>query len=87
MLSILTFSFVFIINKFIYYWIIDFLLWNFFLLLWYCLVKHFNNPIQFLLKISSIWWDKFIINFKYIFINEKGFIKNNCNSYGKINKK
>ena len=42
---------------------------------------------NFLLKISLIWWDKFIVNFKYIFINETNFIKNNCNSYGQINKK
>ena len=56
-------------------------------LLWYCLVKHFHNIIQFLLKISFIWWDKFICNFKYIFINEQVFfLKNNCNSYGKLTK-
>ena len=46
-----------------------------FLLLWYCLVKHLDNIIQFLQKISFIWWDKFICNSKYIFINETGFIK------------
>ena len=28
-----------------------------------------------MLKISLIWWDKFICNFKYIFINKIGFIK------------
>ena len=56
-------------------------------LLWYCLVKHFNDSIQFLLKISLIWWDKFIYNFKYIFINKTCLIKNNYNSCGQINKK
>ena len=60
---------------------------RFLLLLWYCLVEHFNNIIQFLLIINLFWWDKFIDNFKYIFINETGFIKNNCNSYVQINKK
>ena len=60
---------------------------RFLLLLWYCLVEHFNNIIQFLLIINLFWWDKFIDNFKYIFINEIGFIKNNCNSYVQINKK
>ena len=59
---------------------------RFLFLLWYCLVKHFNNIIQFLLKISLIWWDKVICNFKYIFINETSFIKNNCNSYGQMSK-
>ena len=60
---------------------------RFLFLLWYCLTKHFYNIIQFLLKISLIWWNKIICNFKYIFINETGFIKNNCNSCGKIDKK
>ena len=60
---------------------------SFLFLLWYCLVKNFNNIIQFLLKISLIWWDKFIFNFKYIFINETGFIENNCNSCGANYKK
>ena len=59
---------------------------RFLFLLWYWLVKNFNNIIQFLLKISLIWLDKFICNFKYIFINETDFIKNNCNSSGQINK-
>ena len=59
---------------------------RFLFLLWYWLVKNFNNIIQFLLKISLIWWDKFICNFKYIFINETDFIKNNCNSSEQINK-
>ena len=30
---------------------------------------------SFLLNINLIWWDKFICNFKYIFINETSFIK------------
>ena len=51
------------------FWFFFFFFW------WYCLVKHFNNIIQFLLKISLIWWDKFIFNFKYIFINETSFIR------------
>ena len=55
---------------------------RFLYLLWYCYVKHLNNIIHFLLKISLIWCDKFSCNFKYIFINETGFIKKNCNSYG-----
>ena len=55
----------------------------------YCLVKHFNNINQFLLKISLILWDKFSCNFKYIFINEIGFIKIYIYVIvmGKINKK
>ena len=84
---ILMFSFVFIRNKFIYSWIIDFILWDLLFLLWYCLVKLLDNIIQFLLKIILIWWDKFIYNFKYIFINEIGFIEENCNSCGQLNKK
>ena len=97
-IPILTFSFVFIRNKFLYYWIIDFLLWDFYFccdlvllntliilfLLWYCLVKHFDNIIQFLLKISLIWWDKFVCNFKYIFINETSFIKKIVIVMGKL---
>ena len=46
-----------------------------FLLFRYCLIKHLDNIIQFLLKISLIWWDKFIYNFKYIFTNKKVLIK------------
>ena len=60
---------------------------RFLFLLWYCFVKNFNIIIQFLLKISLIWWDKFIFNFKYIFSNKIGSIKNKCNSCGQINKK
>ena len=53
-----------------------------------CLVKHLNNIIQFLLKINLIWWDKFSCNFKYIFINEIGFIKKKkVLIVGQINKK
>ena len=43
--------------------------------MWYCLVKYYNNIIQFLLKISLIWWDIFSYNFKYIYINKTCFIK------------
>ena len=46
-----------------------------------------QNIIYFLLKISLIWWNKFMCNFKYIFINEIGFIKKKCNNCGQINKK
>ena len=50
-------------------------------LLWYCLAKHLDNIIQFLLKISLIWLDKFIYNFKSIFIIETcHFIWKNGNS-------
>ena len=43
--------------------------------------------IQFFLKIDLIWWDKFSWNFKYIFINEIGFIKKIVLILGQINKK
>ena len=43
--------------------------------------------IFFLLKIDLIWWDKFSCNFKYIFINEIGFIKKIVLVLGQINKK
>ena len=43
--------------------------------------------IQFFLKIDLIWWDKFSCNFKYIFINEIGFIKKIVLVVGQINKK
>ena len=53
-----------------------------------CLVKHLNNIIQFLLKINLIWWDKFSCNFRYIFIDEIGFIKKKkVLVVGQINKK
>ena len=42
---------------------------------------------QFFLKIDLILWDKFNCNFKYIFINEIGFIKKIVLVVGKINKK
>ena len=43
--------------------------------------------IQFFLKIDLILWDKFSCNFKYIFINEIGFIKKIVLVVGQINKK
>ena len=43
--------------------------------------------IFFFLKIDLIWWDKFSCNFKYIFINEIGFIKKIVLVVGQINKK
>ena len=42
-----------------------------------------QNIIYFLLKICLIWWNKFMCNFKYIFINEIGFIKKNVIIVGK----
>ena len=41
----------------------------------------------FFLKIDLIWWDKFRCNFKYIFINEIGFIKKIVLVVGQIKKK
>ena len=41
----------------------------------------------FFLKIDLILWDKFSCNFKYIFINEIGFIKKIVLIVGQINKK
>ena len=35
---------------------------------------------------SKTWWEKFNCNFKYIFINEIGFIKKIVLVVGKINK-
>ena len=52
-----------------------------------CLVKTLEYIIQFFLKIELIWWDKFSYNFKYIFINEIGFIKKIVLIVGQINKK
>ena len=43
--------------------------------------------IFFFLKIDLFWWDKFSYNFKYIFINEIGFIKKIVLVVGQINKK
>ena len=42
---------------------------------------------QFFLKIDLILWDKFNCNFKYIFINEIGFIEKIVLVVGQINKK
>ena len=41
----------------------------------------------FFVKIDLIWCDKFSCNFKYIFINEIGFIKKIVLIVGQINKK
>ena len=39
-------------------------------LLWYCLVKHLDNIIQFLLKISLIWWiNLFVISSIFLLMN------------------
>ena len=57
------------------------------LLLWNCLVKHLDNIIHFLLKISLIWWDNFSCYFKYIFINEIVLSKNIVIVVGQIIKK
>ena len=40
-----------------------------------CLVKHLDILFNFFLKIDLILGDKFSCNFKYISINEIGFIK------------
>ena len=50
-------------------------------------VKHLDILFNFFLKIDLIWWDKFSCNFKYIFINEIGFIEKIVLIVGKINKK
>ena len=61
---------------------------RFFIFLFYdCLVKHLNILFNFFLKIDLISWDKFSCNFKYIFINEIGFIKKIVLVVGQINKK
>ena len=52
-----------------------------------CLVKHFDILFNLKKKIELIWWDKFRCNFKYIFINEIGFIKKIVLIVGQINKK
>ena len=59
----------------LYLYFVIFYIMRFLFLLWYCLVKHLDDIIYFLLKISLIWCDKFSRNFKYIFINEIVFIK------------
>ena len=51
------------------------------------LVKHLDILFNFFLKIDLIWWDKFSCNFKYIVINEIGFIKKNVLVVEQINKK
>ena len=51
------------------------------------LVKHLDIFSIFFLKIDLIFWDKFNCNFKYIFINEIGFIKKIVLVVGQINKK
>ena len=40
-----------------------------------CLIKHLDILFNFFLKIDLILYDKFSCNFKYIFINEIGFLK------------
>ena len=52
-----------------------------------CLVKHLDILFNFFLKIDLIWWDEFNFNFKYIFINEIGFIKKIVLVVEQINKK
>ena len=60
----------------------------FFLCFYDCLVEHVDILFNFfLLKIDLIWWDKFSCNFKYIFINEIGFIKEIILVVEQINKK
>ena len=48
------------------------ILWDFFVII---LLNAWIYYSIFFLKIDLIWWDKFSCNFKYIFINEIGFIK------------
>ena len=50
------------------------ILWDFFVII---LLNAWIYYSIFLKKIDLIWWDKFSCNFKYIFINEIGFIKKN----------
>ena len=51
-------------------------------------IKHLDILFNFFfLKIDLFWWDKFSYNFKYIFINEIGFIKKIVLVVGQINKK
>ena len=52
-----------------------------------CLVKHLDILFNFFLKIDLIWWDIFSCNFKYIFIDEIGFIKKIVLVIGQINKR
>ena len=57
----------------------------------FCVIVLLNTLIYysifFFLKIDLIWWDKFNYNFKYIFINEIGFIKKIVLIIRQINKK
>ena len=60
---------------------------RFLFLLGYCLVKHFNNIIQFLLKITLLdGINLFVISSIFLLMKHVKF-KNNCNSYEQINKK
>ena len=52
-----------------------------------CHVKHLDILFNFFLKIDLIWCDKFSCNFKYISINEIGFIKKIILVVGQIKKK
>ena len=49
-------------------------------------IIHLDILFNFFLKIDLIWWDEFSYNFKYIFINEIGFIKKIVLVVGKVNK-
>ena len=62
-------------------------LWGFFF--FFFLIVLLNTWIYysvFSLKNYLIWWDKFSCTFKYIFINEIGFIKKIVPVIGQINK-
>ena len=60
---------------------------RFLFLLGYRLVKHFNNIIQFLLKITLLdGINLFVISSIFLLMKHVKF-KNNCNSYEQINKK
>ena len=48
------------------------ILWDSFVII---LLNAWIYYLIFFVKIDSIWCDKFSCNFKYIFINEIGFIK------------
>ena len=50
-------------------------------------VKHLDILFNFKKKIDLIWRDKFSCNFKYIFIDEIGFIKKIVPVVGQINKR
>ena len=61
------------------------ILWDFFFFLMIVLL---NTWIYYSIfsKIDLIWWDNFSYNFKYIFINEIGFIKKIVLVVGKLTK-